>query len=367
MCLGPVVAADPEAERRSTLDPRRMLVLAHVARLGSLAAAAAELGWTQPAVAQHVRRLEREAGCPLVVRTSRGVTLTEAGAALAGHAEAVAARLRAAREDLDALADLRAGRVRLAAFPSACATVVPAALAALAATAPGLDVRLTEAEPPRARDLLAAGEADLAVAFGHDEVPDGPDGTTGLVRTALVDDPVLLVLPAGSPLARRRVRLADAAGLRWVAGCPRCRSHLVAVAGAAGFVPDIRHSTDDYVVTQTLVAAGLGVALLPSMALRASRHPGVVAVPVGLPPRRVHLDVPTDLPTGPARSAVVQALRDAAAAMNEPAPEPANATGVRDRSGAATGPHRSRGPAGPAGSGQASSRAIVSSETSKLA
>src|SRR5690242_9633989 len=107
---------------RDLLDPRRMLVFAQVARSGSLAGAAQSLGWTQQAVAQHFNRLERDAGCALVIRNSRGVTLTEAGRSLAGHADALTARLHAARADLTALSDLRAGRVRLAAFPSACAT-----------------------------------------------------------------------------------------------------------------------------------------------------------------------------------------------------------------------------------------------------
>src|SRR4051812_25539971 len=120
------------------LDPRRLLVFAEVARRGSLAGAAQHLGWTQPAVAQHVKRLERDAGCALLVRTPRGVTLTEAGRALAEHATAITARLRAAREDLAALAELRTGRVRLAAFPSACAALLPAAPAPPPSPPPGL-------------------------------------------------------------------------------------------------------------------------------------------------------------------------------------------------------------------------------------
>lgn len=294
----------------AVLDPRRLLVFAEVARRGSLAAAATALGWTQPAIAQHVKRLERDAGCALVVRTSRGVLLTDAGHALAAHADAVAARLRAAREDLAALATLRAGRVRLAAFPSACATFVPVALARLRSRAPDLDLRLTEAEPQRARELLAAGDIDLAVTFDYDELPRStPDASEHLL-----DDQLLLVLPTDHRLAgRSSVHLADLATEGWIAGCPHCRAHLVNVAARRGFVPDIRHSTDDYVVTQTLVATGLGVALLPALALAAARHPRITAVPLKQhPPRRVGVDLPRDLPPGPASRALLEELHQAA-------------------------------------------------------
>jgi DNA-binding transcriptional LysR family regulator len=219
------------------------------------------------------------------------------------------ARLRAARADLVALSDLRTGRLRLAAFPSACATFVPAAIAVLHERAPGLDIRLTEAEPEQAHELLAGADVDLAVTFDYDNVPTESVRATA---TPLFDDPMLLVLPAGHPLTERiDPRLADAAHERWIAGCPRCRTHLLIAAAAQGFRPDIRHSTDDYVVTQTLVGAGLGVALLPALALEAARDPQVVTR--GLhrhPPRRVSLTVPGDTPASPATLAVITALTE---------------------------------------------------------
>lgn len=190
-----MVNRDQADGERDLLDPRRLLVFAQVARCGSLAAAAHALGLTQPAVAQHVKRLERDAGCDLVVRTPRGITLTEAGRSLAGHADAVTARLRAAREDLIALTDLRAGRVRLAALPTACATFVPAALARLQAHTPGLDIRLTEAEPPQAHQLLAAGDVDLAVTFNYDNLPTDASPAT----TPLFDDRCCWYCPPDTP------------------------------------------------------------------------------------------------------------------------------------------------------------------------
>ena len=302
------------------LDPRRMLVFAEVARSGSLAGAALALGWTQQAVAQHVKRLERDAGCALVIRNSRGVSLTEAGRSLAGHAEALIARLRAARAELSALNDLRAGRVRLAAFPSACATFVPAAIALLHRRAPGLDLRLTEAEPEEALGLLADADVDLAVTFDYDNVPVLSDGPLVPDRTALFDDALVLVVPATHALAGRTgTELADAAGERWIAGCPRCRTHLLTAAAGQGFLPDIRHSTDDYVVTQTLVAAGLGVALLPALALEAAHAPGVVALGLSRhPPRRISLSRRADIPAGPAVSAALAALVEGTAPRRTP-------------------------------------------------
>lgn len=251
----------------------------------------------------------------LVVRAGRGVALTEAGEILVRHADAVHARLAAAEREVAALADLRAGRVRLAAFPSAAATLLPAALAMLAAVHPGVDVGLTEVEPPEARELLLAGSCDVAVVFGYDDVPDDP---TAVEHRALLTEPMLGVLPRGHRLAgRRRVRLADLRDERWIAGCPRCREHLLAAAGRAGVVPDVRHETDDYVVTQELVAAGLGVALLARLALDAVVRPGVAVVQVADAGSR---DVAVVLRRGagavPAVRAAGEALQRAAAARS---------------------------------------------------
>ncbi|MEV7430941.1 MULTISPECIES: LysR family transcriptional regulator [unclassified Nocardioides] len=253
------------------LDPRRLLLLRDVARAGSISAAARELGWTQPAVSQHLARLEREAGGPLLLRGPAGVTPTEAGRALLRRADVVAAELHAADEELAALHQLRAGRVRLVAFPSAAATLVPDAVGALAAAHPEIEVGLEEAEPPEALAAVVAGDADLALVFGYDGPPTGL-GT--LAWRPLLDEPVRLVVPPGHPGPGRR-GLATLAAADWIGGCVRCRTHLVDCCEAAGFTPTIRHTTDDYVVVQNLVARGLGVTVLPESALAAYRHPGV--------------------------------------------------------------------------------------------
>ncbi|WP_433331067.1 LysR substrate-binding domain-containing protein [Spirillospora sp. CA-294931] len=290
------------------MDVQRLLILRQIARSGSIAGAARALGWTQPAVSQHLRTLERQAGMPLVVRRPRGIQLTEAGAVLLGHADAIATRLDAASGDLDALAHLRGGTVRVAAFPSASATLVPQAMGLLNRDHPGLDVRLREAEPPEALELLRSGDVDLAVTFSH--ASDNPD----LRNVRLAEDPVRLVLPASSDKPSGLAALADE---KWIAGCERCTAHLVQACAEAGFVPDIRHGTDDYVVTQTLIAQGLGVGLLPGLALDAFRHPDVAVHDLpGLPPRVLYAVHHHEADRIPAVHATVQALTRVAAAAD---------------------------------------------------
>jgi DNA-binding transcriptional LysR family regulator len=253
------------------VDPRRLLVFREVARAGSLTAAARALGWTQPAVSQHLAALERSVGLPLVLRGPTGTSLTEAGEVLLRRADAVAAELHAAEEELASLAQLRAGRVRLHCFPSAAATLVPESVRALATSHPGITVGLVEAEPPEALAAVVAGDADLALVFGYDAEPVG---LGALVWRPLLTEPVHLVLPPEAP-ASSLDALADA---DWIGGCERCRVHLVDCCRAAGFEPALRHETDDYVVVQNLVARGLGVTALPESALTAYRHPDVRVV-----------------------------------------------------------------------------------------
>lgn len=283
-----------------------------VGHRGSMAAAARALGWTPPAVSQHVRRLERDLGLPLMIKVGRGLALTDAGRVLLRHADAVAAGLAAADQAMADLAGLRSGRVRLAAFPSASATLVAAAVGSLAVAEPGLDVRVTQVEPPEALVLLARGEVDVAVVFDYHDEPD-PDAHGTRHSLALLDDHLYVVLPDTHPLAAKAsVPLSDLAGDRWIAGCPRCRQHLLRSAARAGFVPDIRHSTDDYVVVQSLVAAGTAVAILPGLALSASRRPDVSVLPLtDHLPRIVSARLHRDTRTSPAIAATIAHLRRA--------------------------------------------------------
>lgn len=309
------------------LDLTRLRVLAAVARTGSVTAAARELSYAQPSVSHHLARLEAEAGIPLLQRVGRGVRLTEAGRLLAARADEILGRVEGARRELDALAGLRAGRARLAAFPSALATLVPAAMAALVRDHPGLGVGLVEAEPPEAVEALAAGDVDVALVFEHtDAVPArGIEDLSRFEVTPVLDEPVHLVRPAaadglpaatlvdrgpdtapdGGPAGDGRPALAGLADADWIAGCARCRADLVARCAAAGFAPRIAFETDDYVAVQALVAAGTGISLLPELAVRAHRNPGVATEPLPGATRRV-LALTVGAPTPPARELVAR-------------------------------------------------------------
>jgi len=257
------------------MDPRRLLIFRTVVRNGTIGAGARELGWTQPAVSQHLAALEKEIGTSLLLRSSTGVTPTEAGQRLFQHAEAIAAQLDAAAEELADLTALRRGRVRFGTFPSAAAVLLPPALAAMQDSAPGVDVTFDELEPPDAIAALQAGDLDLALVFRY-PLSD-TDGENALEWTPLLEDRVLAVLPRTHPRAEDPdLSLADLAQDPWIAGCERCRANLLASARLAGFTPKIRHTTDDATVVQRLIVHGGGTALLPEIALEASPSEDVV-------------------------------------------------------------------------------------------
>ncbi|GAA4570463.1 LysR family transcriptional regulator [Planotetraspora kaengkrachanensis] len=290
------------------LDVVRLRVLLAISKTGSVTAAARELNYTQPSVSHHLSRLEAETGAKLVQRAGRGIRLTEAGRLLAERAAEILGRIESASAELAAHVGLRAGRVRLAAFPSALGTLVPEAAVRLAHDHPGLDLRLAEAEPPEALRMLRAGDVDVAVVFqyGQAGVPHGGPDVDGLRITPLLDEPSLLVTPGGSPSGSLR----DHAESRWIAGCDRCRAHLLDLCSGSGFEPRISFTTDDYVAVQAMVAAGLGVAVLPRLALSAHRHPGVQVSEIPASTRRVFAATYGEPPDPPATAALLAALAD---------------------------------------------------------
>ena len=274
------------------IEARHLRVLRAVAATGSFSAAARELGCTQPAVSQQMKALEQTAGTALLVRTGREMRLTQAGEALVRHAAGILAGLAAAEEEVAAIAGLRAGRVRLVSFPSGTSALVPAALAGMRAAHPGIQVSLVEAEPPRSVEMLRAGDCEIALAFrypgagvggrpegGEEPAPGEPEAEgewEGLVAHPLLRDRLVGLVPEDRPLGSDgRVAVADLAAEPWIAGCPRCRRHLVEVCESAGFTPRIDFATDDHPAVIGLVAAGLGVAVLPELALESVRPKGV--------------------------------------------------------------------------------------------
>lgn len=299
------------------LDAGALRTMRAISDAGSISGAARELGSSQPALSQQLRRLERRLGTALVERSGRGIRLTEAGQVLARHGGAVVTALDAATEEVAALTGLRSGRVRLVAFPSSSATLVPRALKLLRERHPGVRVTFAEAEPPASVTDLRAGRYDLAVAFTYPgtDVGRGQD-VAGLVTRDLVRDPLWLALPPGtSPAgAGGGVELADLAARTWIAGCPRCRGHLLQLCAQARFEPEIAYETDDYVAVLGLVAAGLGVAMLPGLSLELARHADVSLHRVRPASTRTVQAVTTpDLLRVPAVRAAMQALEDVAA------------------------------------------------------
>ncbi|MGW3626615.1 LysR family transcriptional regulator [Streptomyces sp. NPDC000880] len=260
------------------IEARHLRVLRAVAATGSFSAAARRLGCTQPAVSQQMKALENSAGTPLLIRTGREMRLTQAGEALVRHASGILAGLTAAEEEIAAIAGLRAGRVRLVSFPSGSSTLVPTALAALRAAHPGTRVSLVEAEPPRSVEMLREGDCDVALAFRYGVATAEWDDL--IVRPLLTDRLVGLV-PEGHRLADSgAVSIGDLADEPWIAGCPRCRRQLVEVCEEAGFTPRIDFATDDYPAVIGLVGAGLGVAVLPELAMESVRPKGARTVTV---------------------------------------------------------------------------------------
>src|SRR5215203_5938357 len=189
------------------LDVRRMRVLREVAQRGSFSAAAEALSFTQSAVSQQIAALEREAGTTLVERSVRGIRLTDAGRALVRHT--------------DAIPGLRGGRLRMASFESAGATLMPLAIATFRERHPAVELSLSLAEPDDSVPKLKSGELEIALSFDSDGV--AAPGEDSIERVHLLDDPLYLALPPDHPLARRRsLRLADLASDPWIEGTPNC-------------------------------------------------------------------------------------------------------------------------------------------------
>ncbi|MGB5951558.1 MAG: LysR family transcriptional regulator [Ornithinimicrobium sp.] len=297
-------------------DAAGMRVMRAIADHGSYTAAASALGYTQPAVSQMVRRLEQRSGTVLVERIGRNVRLTEAGQTLARHAVQVLAALDNAESEVAAIAGLQAGRVRLMAFPSSSATIVPRALAKVARAHPNVTIKFSEGEPEESLAAIRQGRCDLAVAFTYE---GGAPGTTmdrlhGLDVIEMLIEPVLVAMPAHHRLADESV--VDLAALSddpWIAGCPHCRGHLLTLCEHAGFEPNVAFETEDYVAVLGLVAAGLGVALVPALILHSVTHDGVVTAEISPASQRtVQIVTTPDLRRVPAVKATIDALQASA-------------------------------------------------------
>jgi DNA-binding transcriptional LysR family regulator len=294
------------------IDVKRLRVLHEVARQGSFSAAAEALSYTQSAISQQIAVLERETGTTLVDRGARGIRMTDAGEALVRHADAILTRITDAEAELEAIAGLRGGRVRLASFATAGSTFVPQAIATFHELHPAVEISLKEADPDESVPALKSGQLDIAILFE----PHGAGDLTDIDQVHLLEDPMSIVLPEDHPLASKpKIRLKDLEGDAWVqptSSCP-CGMIVAEQCRAAGFEPRVAFESDDYLTVQGLVAAGVGVALIPSLGLAAYR-PDVVIKPVaGAKPKRDILAA--TLPGGRrslATQAMLEVLTDAA-------------------------------------------------------
>ncbi len=282
----------------------QLRIIEAVRRHGSVTAAATELHYSQPSLSHHLSRLEAQTGARLLQRVGRGIRLTEAGRMLADRAAEIIGRVDSATAELSTLVGLNAGRVRLAGFGSVMSSLVPQAAAILARQHPGLELGLTDTHPEDALQQLSAGHVDVAVIFRYDDTAPEDDSVR---LTHLLDDPLFLLTTGGG------TTLTEHKDTPWIAGCERCRSHLVQMCEHAGFSPHLAYTTDDMVVMQTLVAAGMGVTTIPGLALRAHRHPAITATRLPVPPRQIYAATYGDPPDPPATAALVAALTQAAA------------------------------------------------------
>ena len=297
-------------------DLTRLRMLVALAGCGSFSRAGEELGYTQSAVSRQIATLEAEAGTALVDRSTRPARLTEAGEALARRAEEAIAALAAAREELEALAQLRTGRLRVGTFASAGAVLVVPALTEFRSRHPGVDVSLVEAGPEEVIGQLRAGELELAVSYDYPDA--GATLDDGLVSHHLLDDADRLVVHPEHPAAKRpRVTIAQLGRESWVVpalGPDHPASRMFASAcAAAGYEPDVAYRTNSCEMAQALVASGGAVTLVPELALHPV-HAGVVVRQLSGPGpvRRVFAARrPTKHPS-PATDAFLELLLDVA-------------------------------------------------------
>jgi DNA-binding transcriptional LysR family regulator len=296
------------------LNVQRLTIFREVANRRSFSAAADALSYSQSAVSQAVATLESELGVTLIERDRRGVRPTAAGAALVGHADGVLARLEAAEAEIAAIAGLRAGRLRIASFPTAGATLMPVAIASFRAAHPSVTVSLAEGEPSEIVPRLRAGEFDLVLIYEFSGTSEKVG--SGIRRARLLEDPMQVALPTGHPLADEpRLRLEDLREQSWVqtsAHSP-CARHVLRCCHAAGFEPTVSFESDDYQTVQGLVAAGLGVALIPQLALSSVRDDiSIRALEPPVPLRTIFAATPRGEAVMPAVATMLDVLRTTA-------------------------------------------------------
>lgn len=295
------------------IDLRRLQVLRELRQRGTVAATAAALRLTPSAVSQQLAGLAKEAGVPLVEKQGRGVRLTGQAHVLLEHADVLHAQLERARADLDAWRAGQVGTVRIGSLSTAVVGLVAPAIERLSRSRPRLRLQVFEIEGRNCFTQLDAGELDLAIAVEDNLAPVGADPRYH--RQSLLNDPLDVALPRRHPLAvQDSVRLADLADLPWVTGNPdsTCYNVTLASCAQAGFRPDVRHYCNEWDAVCALVAAGVGIALVPRLA--AIRNSRIALRPVRpIPTRHLRIAVRAGSERSPMLSPVIEALHQVAA------------------------------------------------------
>ena len=313
------------------IDVRRLRVLQELDRHATVTAAASSLHLSPSAVSQQLALLAREVGCPVVERDGRNVRLTPAARVLLDHAGELFARLESLDADLQHHRAGDVGVVGVAAFQTAARSIVVPAASALARTRPRLEIHVVQMDAPRAFEEVAAGRLDIAVSVEYLNSP--PNTDLRFARVPLLRDEFQALVPAGHPCASLgRVRIADLSEDPWVGSLPGSPCHFVitAACAAAGFSPRFCHQVDDWAIVVDLVAAGMGVALIPNLAHPPARD-DVVILPLSPPSAARNIFAVTRRGTeeAPTIGAVLEAMTSASASLPATAWRASTARGRR--------------------------------------
>lgn len=272
---------------KSMIEIKYLRLVQAVAEHGSLSAVAQALGYSQPAISQQIQMLERLIGGTAFIRARKGTMLNEIGRTLLDCANQVIPMVEKTQSDIDSILGLRSGVIRFAAFPSAAATLIPKAFAGLNRKIPKVRLQLAEATPEQSLDLIRSGQVDIALVFAYGRAGSSDPFQDLLlaeeVSVPLLEEDIFVALPEGwSQGESEWIDLTALRDSRWIAGCESCRGHMTQVCHENGFEPDVNFETDDYIALQSLVSAGLGVALIPDLMLAATN----VTSPINL--RRIN-------------------------------------------------------------------------------
>lgn len=297
----------------SMFDVRRLLVLQELSRCGTVHATATTLNLTPSAVSQQLAALSRELGCAVTEKDGRNLMITGAGRVLLAHAGEITAQLEELKSDLERYHLGEVGSVRVGSFQTAAARIAVPAAASLAVTHPRLEVSISQIDAPRSVQEVAAGRLDIALSVEYVDSPPSTDPR--FARIPIFQDEFQALLPAGHPLAgRNRIALSALRDEPWIGNLPGspCFFVTMATCAAAGFAPRVRHSIDDWAITIELVAAGLGVGLIPTLARPPARSDIAIVALSGRPAaRNIFAFARRGTEESPAVATVLSAMRDA--------------------------------------------------------